>query len=144
MPRQALDSVLSRMAEVQVGSSKSAKGSCRKMAATWGIRCADLHQLSCCEEHRLGGDGEKEGLAIGPKGNWRPQGTEDEKLAEQRLTIKSASIPLCIPVRCFSGSRKLVGKCCLFISAPAACLWVWGVVGKGERTYMKDIISSSS
>jgi hypothetical protein len=41
MPRQALDSVLSRMAEVQVGSLRSANGSWRKMAATWGRRCAD-------------------------------------------------------------------------------------------------------
>jgi hypothetical protein len=45
MPRQALDSVLNRIAEVQVGSFKSANGSWRKMAATWGRRCADLYQL---------------------------------------------------------------------------------------------------
>lgn len=46
MLRQALDSVLNLIAEVQVGSFKSANGSCRNMAATWGSRCADYESAS--------------------------------------------------------------------------------------------------
>lgn len=56
MPRQALDSVLNRIAEVQVGSFKSANGSWRKMAATWGRRCADSYQLICRQERSRGRD----------------------------------------------------------------------------------------
>lgn len=46
MPRHARASVESRIAEVQEGSWRSANGSCRKIAATWGKRCADCFRIS--------------------------------------------------------------------------------------------------
>jgi hypothetical protein len=81
IPRQALDSVLNRMAEVQVGSFKSANGSCRNMAATWGRRCADWYQLTVVQ--RETGAGRRvmrrwTGQGQGPEDEGTPGGRRDE------------------------------------------------------------------
>jgi hypothetical protein len=113
MPRQALDSVLNRIADVQVGSFKSANGSWRKMAATWGRRCADLYQLIVARREADAGrrgDEEMNGSRTGAEELGR-EVRKDEQVEEKRLTIRSASIPLCIPVKCLSGSRNPAGKC---------------------------------